>query len=168
MKKALAITLLTVILAAVLVSCGNSKPQSASNIKYDDTITVEELSKKINSEISVELIEAEPEYVTMFYSDIDFTCVDSFKIYYSASSVDQYGVLKAKNENEANMLIASVNGFVSKVKDTWMTEYDPADTVKIQNAIAVGKGNYVVFSFLSDEDTDLVVDALDTIIKAVG
>lgn len=168
MKKALVLTLLTFLLTAVLIACGRSDPEPGHYVEYNNTVSVEELSEKINSAISVELIEAEPEHVTMFYSDIDFTCVDSYKIFYSASSVDQYGVLKAKDENEANMLIASVNGFVDKVKDTWMTEYNPADTVKIKNAFAVGKGNYVVFSFLSDADSDLVVDALDTLVKAVG
>lgn len=168
MKKTLFFTLLTFLLAAVLISCGKTEPEAGTYVEYDNTITVEELSEKINNELSVDLIEADPEYVTMIYSDIDFTCVDSFKIFYSASSIDQYGILKAKDENEANMLLASVNGFVDKVKDTWMTEYDPADTVKIENALAVGKGNYVIFSFLSNADSDLVVDALDSLVKVVG
>ena len=79
--------------------------------------------------------------------------------------VDEYGVFKARDAENAKALKAEVEAYLKNRLETWMDEYMPEEKPKVENAECRVFGNYVTYAILSESDRAAAFKAIDAALK---
>lgn len=159
MKK-IFITFITFILLFSLVSC------SAPN--YSDALSPSEIYAAVSSSVStengtkvldpdaiLEISEAKIPYLK------DFIMIRAN----DAKNVNEYGIFRAE-DGKANEVRALIESYVKTKQASYLAmNYLPEETKKIENAKTKIFGNYVIYSFLNESDTDALYNAIKSAIS---
>lgn len=100
--------------------------------------------------------------------DIDAADVDDYILMVQAmgTAIDQYGVFKVTDAAKRSTVKAAVENYISTTKANWANfNYLPEETVKIDNATVVERGNYILFTILSESEKDQIVTAFNELLK---
>lgn len=163
MKKSVKIVSLLLCLAALLslAACGGKGPRSdvpaldiaenivkAIDLHPDDMMTLEESYIKGRMEL-------------------DLSGCDEYDVRLNkfSTSVDEFGVFKAKDEAAAKALGEQVQTYLDNRLATWMDEYMPEEKPKVENAQVKVEGVYVCYTILSDSASKA---AFSTLEDAIG
>ena len=82
------------------------------------------------------------------------------------ANVDEYGIFKAKDEEQAKEIAAAVEAYLKMRNDTWMTEYMPEERPKMEAASYETAGLYVMYAVLADEAKTAAFDAFTASLQA--
>ena len=156
MKKIFA-TFLAFILLISLVSCSTPKYSDSKNAfklykAVSSSVVTENGIKVLDSDAILEISNESISYIR------DFVMVRAN----NAKNVNEYGIFRVE-DGKANDLKAIVEEYVQRKKTSYLAmNYLPEETQKIENASTRIFGNYVVYSFLNEADTE----SLDSAIKS--
>ena len=104
------------------------------------------------------ILEISPESITYLK---DFVMIRAN----NAKNVNEYGIFRVES-GKANDMKALVDKYVENKKTSYLAmNYLPEETQKIENASARIFGNYVVYSFLSEDDAAALDDAIKSILS---
>jgi len=175
MRSKIVMVLMVGILSAFTLSaCGNgngeakndteSKANTESNDKKEvvtDAKIVElaeDISKRREDITLVKMTEA---YVSGVMS-VDVSKMEEYAVYVDASgtSVDEYGVFRAK-EDEGDNVQKMLQDYLDMRLDTWMDEYMPEEKPKVKNAKIKNNGDYYIYVILSDSEREEVLSQFD-------
>ncbi len=67
------------------------------------------------------------------------------------TSIDEYGIFKAADSNQAAALKTAVQAYLQLRLDSWMSEYLPEEFPKLQSAEVWTEGDYVMYAILGDD-----------------
>jgi hypothetical protein len=109
----------------------------------------------------------ESDYVSIEFSkpDVIDSNVQEWMILASSSqsTVDEFGIFRVKEGGDTNAVKAEVEDYVQYMQvklEVYLEMYDPAEKTKLENAKVTVLGNYVVFTMLTEADTDACMDAI--------
>jgi len=97
-----------------------------------------------------------PEYYIMEYRIIIAT---------DDTNKNEIGVFRANNKDDAKEIEKYCQRYVDNVVSSWMYDYIPEENVKIENAKVHVFGIYVIYTFLTPEDTDYALVVIDNLIS---
>ena len=78
--------------------------------------------------------------------------------------IDQFGILKQRDEESASEMAKKINGSIENLKREWDGRYFSEENAKISAARAAAFGKYVVFAVLDAKETDTVMKKLEEIV----
>ncbi len=158
MKKFTAMILALVMILALLCACGSSAKD----------VPVADISAKVDKALNMEgsLTEVDESYIKGFMKIDASSCKEyAVKINAFGANIDEYGIFKAENSNQAKEVKASVEAYLKLRLDTWMNEYMPEEKPKLTSAEIKTNGNYVMFCILSDADKSTAFDTFNAALK---
>ena len=79
----------------------------------------------------------------------------------AGANIDEYGIIKAASDETVADVEASVNNYIKSRLDMWMPEYMPEEKPKLENATVKVFGRFVVYSFLSEENTAILMNTVE-------
>ena len=89
------------------------------------------------------------------------------KIQVSGTEIDQYGIFKVADENNVQAVADSLNAYLDMMRANWEAlPYQPQEKPKLDSAGVEIIGNYVLFTILSAEESDAVVNAVNDMLKS--
>ncbi|MFA6948475.1 MAG: DUF4358 domain-containing protein [Eubacteriales bacterium] len=100
--------------------------------------------------------------------DINASDVDDYILMVQAmgTAIDQYGVFKVTDASKRASVKTSVQSYIDTTKANWANfNYLPEETVKIDNATVVERGNYILFTIMSESEKTQIVDAFNNLLK---
>lgn len=142
----------------ILASCGGAA----------DDVPVNDITQKIDSAIGDdgEMISVDEGYIEgSMKMDVSAFSEYTVKINGYGVNIDEYGVFKGADKNEAKEIENAVNSYLQMRVETWMTEYMPEEFPKLQEAEVETVGNYVMYAILSDEDKAAAFSAFEDCLK---
>ena len=154
MKRTL-LTIVSLILLLSLFSCsgGNfTDTKSAGEVAtaVSSAITTDGGTKTLDSDAILEISDEELSYLK------DFVMVRAN----NAKNINEYGIFRVENGKSEDMK-ALVSTYVENLQKTYRAmDYFPEETEKIDCATVKVFGNYVVYSFLNENDTEAFYDAI--------
>lgn len=158
MKKIISLFTLVLILFSVLSSCAKD---SKSNVP------VSEVANKILENVKVKdgLTDGDAMFLeyTLFVSP---DLVSDFKIKYSTTNYDEFGVIKAKNSDDAKEVQNVILEQYFPAKDGFMKNYEPDLYTKIENAECLVFGEYVVYFILSNSERTASINDVKELFKS--
>ena len=160
-KKHLISLTLALLLALSLTACGKT-------VAYRDDISVDELSATVSALIpTAGGYDMSGEDFLKYYFDFDNRhTIDGYAIAASAASsdVNEYGILHLSDpeqvatvENLAQVYVENQRDFLS----TFLNTYNAAEMAKLEQMQVRVFGNYVVYTILSEADTQAVMSAVE-------
>ncbi len=173
MKKLFGILLLCTLL---LISCNDNNTNNNTNDDTQNTTsefkTDVEVSTIANKYLEIgnnsAIGELDEGYIAINVAEsIDFTLCESYKMYMdlTGSTVNQFGIYKASSEENAEKLFEDVKGYIKMINDNFMSEYQPEEVPKLQNATTKKNGLYVTFIIFDDSEKNEMVSAFDSLLK---
>lgn len=166
MKKSIKFLIIGFMVVMVLIILINLFP--LSNIKYTDSYNTLELYKLVSDSFSndeeinildedviFEFYDEKPEYV------LDYTVIKSK----NAKDINEIGIFKIQSDKiyETKKIIQE---YVSKLQASYRAmDYFPEEIEKINFATVKVYGNYVIYSFLNENDTKSFYDAIKLQLK---
>ncbi|MGI5936763.1 MAG: DUF4358 domain-containing protein [Oscillospiraceae bacterium] len=162
MKNTARYSALLVIMAlalSLLSACGKSSVAD---------VPVEDIAKKVDEAIGNEgtLIAVDADYIRG-YMRMDVSDYMGFVVKINAygANIDEYGIFKGADGNQAKEIAKAVEDYLQMREDTWMEEYMPEEKPKLLAAESKVLGNYVMYAILWDEEK---AAAFDAFASAVG
>jgi len=159
MKK-LSILLITV-LVFTLVSCGGDYIDTVSSLDLANSaiasVSTEGGTRVLDDDVILEFVEDEiPSYLR------DYTVIKAN----NAKNINEIGIFKVE-DGKANDMKEIVESYVSNLQGQYRNmQYFPEEVEKIDCATVKVFGNYVVYSFLNEADTEAFYDVIkDTLTK---
>ena len=158
MKK-LSILLITVLLL-ILVSCGGDYIDTVSSSELATaaikSVTTEGGTRVLDDDVILEFVEDEvPSYLR------DYTVIKAN----NAKNINEIGVFRVE-DGKANDMKAIVEDYVSNLQGQYRSmQYFPEEVEKIDCATVKIYGNYVIYSFLNEMDTEAFYNAIENVIK---
>ncbi|MBQ2765604.1 MAG: DUF4358 domain-containing protein [Clostridia bacterium] len=86
------------------------------------------------------------------------------KLRASGANVDEYGIFKAKSDDDVENVKETVQKYLAMRVDTWMPEYMPEEFPKMQKASVKVMGRYVVYCILDDDAKNDVFTSIENIL----
>ena len=86
------------------------------------------------------------------------------KLRASGANVDEYGIFKAKSDDDVENVKETVQKYLAMRVDTWMPEYMPEEFPKMQKASVKVMGRYVVYCILDDDVKADVFTSIENIL----
>ena len=157
-KKILIIAAITVLVIAIVTVV------LLSGKKYDDTLSSKELYSEIENSITtnggVNILDDD---VILEITDdnlsylIDYTVVRAK----NAKNINEIGIFKVEN-GKAKELRSIIERYLKEKQESYRAmDYFPEEVEKIDFATVKVFGNYVVFSFLNEADTEAFYKAIE-------
>lgn len=152
-RKSLFLILLTLVIASSFIfaaGCDKASEDSSSNkeISVDTKALASDIIAKVKfvaamNEINSELL------------DINYTVEEGTTgVSYKAGGqfADEVTIFTAKDEASAKKMLDNVKEYIDEQKDIFAS-YAPGEVVKLEKAITMQKGKYVVFCVTADIET---------------
>lgn len=156
--KILIICLAVVLVAAIVVIA------LLLNKSYTDEYTAEELySKVINSFVTDGGNEILDSDVILEFSEENIPYLESYIVVKAknAKNINEIGIFKIQNGKPKDMK-SLVDAYVSNLQQAYRSmDYFPEEVEKIDCATVKIFGNYVVYSFLNENDTESFYDTIE-------
>lgn len=161
MKNKILISIISVAFAVfLLVSC--------SGKNYTDTKTAKEVYSVIESTIKTEKgVKILDDDALLNISDSEIPYLKDYIFIKANDSADlnEYGIFRVEDRKADDMKALLENYVKSKQEMYRAYEYFPTETAKVDNATVSVFGNYVVYSFLNEADTEAFHNAIKECIK---
>lgn len=157
-KKIIIIAVAIIVIAAVILAI------VLTDKKYDNTLSAKELYSKIENSITtdggvrildddviLEFMDDTPSYL------LDYTVVRAK----NAKNINEIGIFKVEN-GKAKDLKPVIEKYLKEKQESYRAmDYFPEEVEKIDFATVKVFGNYVVFSFLNEADTNAFYKAIE-------
>ena len=155
--KATIIIILSLILC--LASCGNKK--------YRNDLSCSDISEVIKNNDVKEFQPYGNDYLSYILSDT--SCCNDFSIIYSrdANDIDEFGVLHANSEEDADRLLKMLGTYIEDAKNdqrAFIASYAPNELSKLDSARVQRFGNYVIYSISSEEAYKKISSAIEALL----
>ena len=152
---------LALLLTLPLVACGKT-------VHYRDDVSVDELSATVSALIPVEGgYDLSGEDFLKYYFDFDHRhTIDGYVIASSAASsdVNEYGIIHLSDAEQVAKVDELAQVYVENQRDflsTFLNTYNAAEMAKLEQMQVRVFGNYVVYTILSEADTQAVMNAIE-------
>ena len=160
MKKFYTSLLLLAIALMTLASCGGK-----TEIRDDVAVTAlaEEVEKHIAGKSNLSPVD--DDYL-MFGMDADLDKLGDYivKTPESNSSIDEYGIFKAENEEQLEYIKKLIDDYIAYRIEVWDPRYLEQEKPKVEGAKSKVVGNYVVYVMLSASERDAALDAFEKLL----
>ena len=148
---------IVVIVALVLVLLLTGK-------KYDDTLSAKELYSKVENSITTDGgVRILDDDVILEITDDDLTYLVDYTVVRAnnAKNINEFGIFKVEN-GKAKELKPVIEKYLKEKQESYRAmDYFPEEVEKIDFATVKVFGNYVVFSFLNEADTEAFYKAIE-------
>lgn len=152
MKRSVSLFLIFILLCSSLCGCGKDKVKIPEKVTYYDNLSVVGLAINAEEELT------NPTVFVDISADVlegaGGIRIDFCQAYVAKKAddgrLDEYGIFHAKNDDSLEGVYKSVSDYVNSRKNDGVTlsHYEDAETVR--NGVVKCYGNYVVYTFLSD------------------
>ena len=152
-KKNILFFIIMVLILSIGVMCfvGCGKESSESNNKKEYSVDAE-AKVKFASEMS----KVESEVLDLFFTIEEGVTGVSYKA--GGSLADEITIFTAPNKITAKKMLESVKSYIDERKELF-AGYAPAEVAKLEKAVAVQKGKYVVFCVTDNiEEAKTIID----------
>lgn len=158
-RKSLFLILLTLVIASSVIfasGCGKDSTESSGNkeISVDTKALATDIVAKVKFVSAMNEIDSE-------LLDINYTVEEGTTgVSYKAGGqfADEVTIFTAKDEASAKKMLDNVKEYINEQKDTF-SSYAPGEVAKLDKAIAMQKGKYVVFCVTADvENAKTIID----------
>ena len=161
MTKRILSLALALLLTFSLAACGKT-------VAYRDDVSVDELSAIVSALIPTEGgYDMSGEDFLKYYFDFDHRhTIDGYAIAASAASsdVNEYGILHLSDPEQVSTVDELAQVYVENQRDflsTFLNTYNAAEMAKLEQMQVHVFGNYVVYTILSEADTQAVMNAIE-------
>jgi len=153
-KKSLALVSALLILS-LFAGCG-----SKTAVVRND-VAVSDLSTAVSAVLSDDALVSVPETYISGSMKMDVSDFDSYDIRINSKGVniDEFGIFKAADTSQFELIEKAINDYLQMRKDTWMVEYMPEERPKLDSAEVRTVGYYIMYAILSDDDKDAAFKA---------
>lgn len=159
MKKIILATALIILSAILLASCSS----------YIDTVSASELAKIGESSFTTDggtkvldddfILELSDESISYLR---DFTVIKAN----DAKNINEIGIFRVE-DGKASDMKDLVSAYVENLKKQYSSmQYFPEEAEKYETATVKIFGNYVIYSFLNESDTEAFYDAVENAIRS--
>ena len=156
LKKLLAMLLIGAALFTLLVSCGDGRQKDVPAADLAEAIC-RELGK-------TDMVDPGESYVKGYMKHSSEELGDyTIRKTVVGTSIDEFGVFRAGKMTSAE-LKSMIEGYLKLLQDAWMN-YQPEEKPKLDGARIVVEGDYVLFTILSDSDSEAAVKAFKAALK---
>lgn len=135
---------------------------SCSGSNYEKDIDISALCNEgLEAGFTAEMMQLSDNKVTTFYPLLDMDKMDKVEVHIESSvaAADEISVFKVKDKNDIKMvedaLTARIDALIQSVLN-----YNPSQVERIENAIKIVKGNYVIF--VISDNNDAVQKVIDS------
>jgi hypothetical protein len=158
MKKLILILLAAIMIIGLLSACGKTTAEP----KLSDIVAA--IDTAIGNSGSMTAVD---ENYIKGSMKMDVSAYEDYTVKINAmgANIDEYGVFKGSDSNQAKDIKAAVDQYLQMREDTWMTEYMPEEHPKLQNAEVWTDGNYVMYVILGDDAKAAASNAFTTCFK---
>ena len=164
MKRSISLLLLACLCLGLLCACGGGEISD-----YRTDVAVADIAAKVDEAIGTgdNMAAVDANYV-LNRVKLDTDDYESFvmKVNAFGANVDEYGIFKAKDADQAKEIAAAVDAYLQYRNETWMTEYMPEERPKMEAASYETAGLYVMFAVLWDEEKAAAFDAFTSALTA--
>lgn len=154
----LAIVLIAAIIIVVLLTNKKYTDDCTSNELYElvsDSFLTDGGIKILEDDVILEFAEEKPSYL------IDYVVIKAK----NAKNINEIGIFKVEKGNDRKMK-SEVEEYVANLQKTYRAmDYFPEEVEKIDCATVKVFGNYVVYSFLNENDTEAFYSAIEKELK---
>ena len=132
--------------------------------KYDDTLSAKELYSKIENSITTDGgVRILDDNVILEITDDDLTYLVDYTVVRAnnAKNINEFGIFKVEN-GKAKEFKPVIEKYLKEKQESYRAmDYFPEEVEKIDFATVKVFGNYVVFSFLNEADTEAFYKAIE-------
>ncbi|MBO7176609.1 MAG: DUF4358 domain-containing protein [Clostridia bacterium] len=160
--KKIAISLAACLLAFSLCAC-------TKTVAYKDDVSAAAISESITAKIPVDggYDFSDADFLTYYFEGN--TAIDDFVIAASSASsdVNEYGILHVNDIEKVAEIDELAQVYLSNQRDflsTFVNTYNAAEMAKLESMQVRVFGNYVVFTILSEADTETVMSLVETML----
>lgn len=160
-KKLLTLTI-ACLLTLSLAACGKT-------VAYKDDVSATAISESVSAKIPVDggYDFSDADFLTYYFEGN--TAIDDFVIAASSvsSNVNEYGILHVNDIEQVADVEELAQVYLSNQRDflsTFLNTYNAAEMAKLESMQVRVFGNYVVYTILSEADTQTVMTAIEEIL----
>ncbi len=160
--KKIAISLLACLLAFSLSACTKA-------VSYKDDVSTASISESVTAKIPVDggYDFSDADFLTYYFEGN--TAIDDFVIAASSASsdVNEYGILHVNDIEQVAEVEKMAQVYLSNQRDflsTFVNTYNAAEMAKLESMQVRVFGNYVVFTILSEADTETFMSLVETML----
>ena len=157
---------LALLLTVSIIACGKT-------VHYRDDVSVDDLSATVSALIPVEGgYDMSGEDFLKYYFDFEHDhTIDGYAIASSSASsnVNEYGILHINDTEQVSEVAELAEVYLSNQRDflsTFLNTYNAEEMAKLEQMQVQVFGNYVVYTILSEADTQAVMNAIKTKLTA--
>ena len=157
---------LALLLTVSIVACGKT-------VHYRDDVSVDDLSATVSALIPVEGgYDMSGEDFLKYYFDFEHDhTIDGYAIASSSASsnVNEYGILHINDAEQVSEVAELAEVYLSNQRDflsTFLNTYNAEEMAKLEKMQVQVFGNYVVYTILSEADTQAVMNAIEAKLTA--
>jgi len=162
-KRFTALTALILALCTLLTACNKDKAP-----EYRDDVETSEIAGAIKQKIEggdklTKIEEASFIQNTMGFDPNEY---EDFSVFITVvgTSINEFGIFKAKDSAQADELKEKLQGYLKLRNDAWMPEYLPEEYPKLKNAEIKSAGLYVMYAILSESDKEAAFKELENML----
>lgn len=160
--KKIAVSLLACLLAFSLSAC-------TKTIAYKDDVSTSAISESITAKIPVDggYDFSDADFLTYYFEGN--TAIDDFVIAASSASsdVNEFGILHVNDIEQIAEVDKMAQVYLSNQRDflsTFLNTYNAAEMAKLESMQVRVFGNYVVYTILSEADTETVMSLVEAML----
>ena len=160
--KKIAIALAACLLAFSLSAC-------TKTVAYKDDVSTAAISESITAKIPVDggYDFSDADFLTYYFEGNP--AIDDFVIAASSASsdVNEFGILHVNDIEQIAEVDKMAQVYLSNQRDflsTFLNTYNAAEMAKLESMQVRVFGNYVVFTILSEADTETVMSAVESLL----
>ena len=160
--KKIAVSLLACLLAFSLSAC-------TKTIAYKDDVSTAAISESITAKIPVDggYDFSDADFLTYYFEGN--TAIDDFVIAASSASsdVNEFGILHVNDIEQIAEVDKMAQVYLSNQRDflsTFLNTYNAAEMAKLESMQVRVFGNYVVYTILSEADTETVMSLVEAML----